>query len=75
MFQLLDMFEMVDFKRNREYVMSTQYPNAGGFSKWPDSYADAMHTYLGNYCHFTGFFPFYNYSSEKKAKKSTYLVW
>lgn len=43
------MFEMVDFARNREFVMSTQYATSGGFSKWPDCYADPMHTYLGQY--------------------------
>lgn len=43
------MFEMVDFARNREFVMSTQYATSGGFSKWPDCYADPMHTYLGQF--------------------------
>jgi len=44
--KLLGIFEMIDYKQNREYMMSTQFPTAGGFSKWPDSYADPMHTYL-----------------------------
>uniref|UniRef100_A0A1B6I2N9 Geranylgeranyl transferase type-1 subunit beta n=1 Tax=Homalodisca liturata TaxID=320908 RepID=A0A1B6I2N9_9HEMI len=45
--KLLGIFDMVDFDKNRDYVMSTQYATTGGFSKWPDSYADPMHTYLG----------------------------
>ncbi|XP_054286396.1 geranylgeranyl transferase type-1 subunit beta [Macrosteles quadrilineatus] len=45
--KLLEVFDLVDFKENREYVMSTQSTFSGGFSKWADSYADPMHTYLG----------------------------
>ena len=32
---------------NRSYVLETQDPIVGGFSKWPDSSPDPLHSYLG----------------------------
>ncbi|XP_066993904.2 geranylgeranyl transferase type-1 subunit beta [Anabrus simplex] len=45
--QLLEAFHMVDFKSNKEYILSTQDRILGGFSKWPDTTPDPMHTCLG----------------------------
>lgn len=45
--KLLEIFQMVNYEENRDYIMSTQYSVEGGFSKWVDSTADPMHTYLG----------------------------
>ncbi|XP_073243213.1 geranylgeranyl transferase type-1 subunit beta-like [Porites lutea] len=45
--ELLGAFSCVDFPSNREYLMSTQAPVTGGFSKWPGNHPDALHTYFG----------------------------
>ncbi|XP_046400376.1 geranylgeranyl transferase type-1 subunit beta [Ischnura elegans] len=45
--KLLGIFHLVDYQQNKDYLLSTQDPITGGFSKWVDSSPDAMHTYLG----------------------------
>ena len=34
--QLLDAYDMIDRDSNKEFLLSTQHPIIGGFSKWPD---------------------------------------
>lgn len=45
--KILNAYELVDFKQNRNYVMSTQDCVVGGFSKWPGSTTDPFHSYFG----------------------------
>jgi geranylgeranyl transferase type-1 subunit beta len=45
--ELLDAFHLVDFVSNRSFLMDTQDPVVGGFSKWPDHTPDALHAYFG----------------------------
>jgi len=45
--ELLGALSCVDFAANRDYLMSTQATVTGGFSKWPGSHPDALHTYFG----------------------------
>jgi geranylgeranyl transferase type-1 subunit beta len=47
MLQILGVFEMVDFKQNKNYILSTQDPIVGGLSKWVDTSPDPLHTYMG----------------------------
>ncbi|XP_002037876.2 geranylgeranyl transferase type-1 subunit beta isoform X1 [Drosophila sechellia] len=44
---ILDGFELTDYARNREFIMSTQDKLIGGFAKWPQATPDPFHTYLG----------------------------
>ncbi|KAH8298146.1 hypothetical protein KR018_008751 [Drosophila ironensis] len=44
---ILDAFEVCDYAKNREYIMSTQDTMVGGFAKWPQDPSDPFHTYLG----------------------------
>lgn len=41
------MLHLSNYGSNRKYVFETQDVVVGGFSKWPDTYTDPMHTYLG----------------------------
>eukprot|EP00019_Armaparvus_languidus_P012334 CAMPEP_0168584680 /NCGR_PEP_ID=MMETSP0420-20121227/3270_1 /TAXON_ID=498008 /ORGANISM="Pessonella sp." /LENGTH=216 /DNA_ID=CAMNT_0008619501 /DNA_START=264 /DNA_END=911 /DNA_ORIENTATION=+ len=43
--KLLDAYEVIDFERLKSFVYSCQ-SDVGGIAKWPDIYADALHTYL-----------------------------
>lgn len=45
--KILNAFDLTNFDKNREYVMSTQNRIVGGFSKWPGSTTDPFHTYFG----------------------------
>jgi geranylgeranyl transferase type-1 subunit beta len=45
--QILGVFEMIDFKQNKNYILSTQDPIMGGLSKWVDTSTDPLHTYMG----------------------------
>lgn len=45
--KMLDMYEFVDFERNKEYLLMTQDGLLGGFAKWVDTRADPLHAYLG----------------------------
>ncbi|KAM7285872.1 geranylgeranyl transferase type-1 subunit beta [Ixodes scapularis] len=45
--ELLGAFKFVESGRNLEFLDSTQDQFVGGFSKWPDSDPDPMHTYMG----------------------------
>ncbi|XP_071485218.1 geranylgeranyl transferase type-1 subunit beta-like [Diadema antillarum] len=45
--KLLGVFDMIDFRWNRNYVLSTEDTSMGGFAKWPDYHPDALHGYLG----------------------------
>nr|CAD7425644.1 unnamed protein product [Timema monikensis] len=45
--KLLGVFDLIDLKVNRRYILSTQDPITGGFSKWVDTRADPLHTYFG----------------------------
>ncbi|KAF0408180.1 Geranylgeranyl transferase type-1 subunit beta [Gigaspora margarita] len=42
---ILDSFEFIDYDQNYNFLMTTR--SFGGFSKWPGSYPDVMHTYMG----------------------------
>ncbi|KAK6633181.1 hypothetical protein RUM43_000742 [Polyplax serrata] len=44
---LLNVFDKIDFKSNRDYILSTQDNLLGGFAKGPDIHTDPLHTYLG----------------------------
>lgn len=45
--KILNCFELSDYEKNRDYVLSTQDHIVGGFSKWPGSNTDPFHTYFG----------------------------
>ncbi|XP_052221775.1 geranylgeranyl transferase type-1 subunit beta-like [Dreissena polymorpha] len=45
--QLLGAYHFVDRPSNRAYLMETQQPLTGGFSKWPSHSPDALHAYFG----------------------------
>lgn len=45
--KILGAFELTDYEKNREYIMSCQDRIVGGFSKWPGSNTDPFHTYFG----------------------------
>nr|CAB3264810.1 geranylgeranyl transferase type-1 subunit beta-like [Phallusia mammillata] len=45
--KLLGVFELIDFKENEEFVLSTQDNIVGGFAKWPQIHPDALHSYMG----------------------------
>jgi len=45
--KLLDSYDMIDKESNKEFLLSTQHSIIGGFSKWPDSYSDILHSYFG----------------------------
>ncbi|KAF9823837.1 hypothetical protein SFRURICE_013374 [Spodoptera frugiperda] len=45
--KILDMLQYSNYGANRRYVYETQDTVVGGFSKWPDTCTDPMHTYLG----------------------------
>ena len=44
---LLGAYPMIDPAANQEFLLSTQNPLVGGFSKWPDVMSDILHTYFG----------------------------
>eukprot|EP00128_Syssomonas_multiformis_P000600 Colp12_sorted_trinity150504_noHs@34453 len=44
--KLLDGFKFVDHDENARWLYSCQ-SKYGGFSKWPDTYPDALHAYFG----------------------------
>lgn len=45
--KMLDVLQFSNYGNNRRYVYETQDTVVGGFSKWPDTCTDPMHTYLG----------------------------
>lgn len=45
--KMLDVYEFVNFEKNKEYLLMTQDNLLGGFAKWVDTRADPLHTYLG----------------------------
>ncbi|CAH2087485.1 unnamed protein product [Euphydryas editha] len=45
--KILDALHLSNYSNNRNYVYETQDYVVGGFSKWPDTCTDPMHTYLG----------------------------
>jgi len=45
--QILNSLHLVDTNENRSFVLTTQDEVTGGFSKWPDTSPDLLHTYLG----------------------------
>ncbi|RVE52597.1 hypothetical protein evm_002716 [Chilo suppressalis] len=45
--KILDALHMSNYGNNKKYVYETQDCVVGGFSKWPDTCTDPMHTYLG----------------------------
>ncbi|XP_022131184.1 geranylgeranyl transferase type-1 subunit beta [Pieris rapae] len=45
--KILNALHLSDYANNRSYVYETQDIVVGGFSKWPDTCTDPMHTYLG----------------------------
>ncbi|CAG5135083.1 unnamed protein product [Candidula unifasciata] len=45
--QMLGILDLSNVTFNRSFVLSTQSPITGGFSKYPDHIPDPLHTYLG----------------------------
>lgn len=45
--QILGAFPLTNFEENRAYILATQNPVLGGFSKWPGVTTDPFHTYFG----------------------------
>ncbi|GAB6024029.1 Geranylgeranyl transferase type-1 subunit beta [Chamberlinius hualienensis] len=45
--KLLGIFDLVDKKQNREFILSTQNSMTGGLAKFPDIVPDPLHTYTG----------------------------
>lgn len=45
--KILEIYHLIDYQQNKDYLLSTQDSKIGGFSKWIDSSPDPMHTYLG----------------------------
>ncbi|KAK0070374.1 geranylgeranyl transferase type-1 subunit beta [Biomphalaria pfeifferi] len=45
--QMLGVLVLSDVTLNRSFVLSTQSPVTGGFSKYPDHVPDPLHSYLG----------------------------
>lgn len=45
--QMLGVLDLSNVTFNRSFVLSTQSPITGGFSKYPDHSPDPLHTYLG----------------------------
>lgn len=45
--KILDMYQFVNFEKNREYLLLTQDALLGGLAKWVDTRADPLHTYMG----------------------------
>lgn len=45
--KILGILHMSNFGNNRKYVFKTQDCIVGGFSKWPETLSDPMHSYLG----------------------------
>lgn len=45
--RMLGAHDLINYDKNYEYVMSTEDPVIGGFSKWVDTHPDPLHTYLG----------------------------
>ncbi|XP_061719510.1 geranylgeranyl transferase type-1 subunit beta [Cydia pomonella] len=45
--KMLKTLKYTNYGSNRSYVYETQDVIVGGFSKWPDTCTDPMHTYLG----------------------------
>ncbi|KAI5643833.1 geranylgeranyl transferase type-1 subunit beta [Phthorimaea operculella] len=45
--KILDALHYTNYASNRKYIYETQDVVVGGFSKWPDTCTDPMHTYLG----------------------------
>ncbi|NP_001177770.1 geranylgeranyltransferase type I beta subunit [Bombyx mori] len=45
--KILNALQLTNYGSNRRYVYETQDMVVGGFSKWPDTCTDPMHTYLG----------------------------
>ncbi|XP_077290980.1 geranylgeranyl transferase type-1 subunit beta [Arctopsyche grandis] len=45
--KILGVLELTDYNENRRYILDTQDMIVGGFSKWPQTGSDPLHTYLG----------------------------
>lgn len=45
--KILGVLDLTDFDQNRNYILDTQDTVVGGFSKWPHTSSDPLHTYLG----------------------------
>uniref|UniRef100_A0A0B6Z0R7 Geranylgeranyl transferase type-1 subunit beta n=1 Tax=Arion vulgaris TaxID=1028688 RepID=A0A0B6Z0R7_9EUPU len=45
--QILGVLDLSNVTYNRSFVLSTQSPITGGFSKYPEHIPDPLHTYLG----------------------------
>ncbi|KAI6233171.1 Geranylgeranyl transferase type-1 subunit beta isoform X2 [Aphelenchoides fujianensis] len=44
---ILNARHLVDYRRLRAFLLSTQNPQNGGFSKYADTHSDILHTYFG----------------------------
>lgn len=45
--KILDMYDYINFDKNKEYLLMTQDGLLGGFAKWVDTRADPLHSYMG----------------------------
>jgi len=45
--KIINSFDLIDFERNKTFVLSTQDEIVGGFGKWPQVIPDIMHSYMG----------------------------
>ncbi|XP_076803518.1 geranylgeranyl transferase type-1 subunit beta-like [Clavelina lepadiformis] len=45
--RLLGQYDLVEFKENESFILSTQDVIVGGFGKWPQMHPDALHSYMG----------------------------
>lgn len=45
--KILNALQLTNYVTNKRYVYATQDNIVGGFSKWPETCTDPMHTYLG----------------------------
>ncbi|CAF1531322.1 unnamed protein product, partial [Didymodactylos carnosus] len=44
--KMLNAFDFIDVEKNLDFLHSTENSITGGFSKWPNSSADPLHSYL-----------------------------
>lgn len=45
--KILDVYDLISFSKNEEFVLSTQHDIIGGMSKWLNVTPDPLHTYMG----------------------------
>lgn len=45
--KLIGSFQICDWDKNEQFILSTQDSVIGGFGKWPQNHPDALHSYMG----------------------------